>query len=56
MKIRVLTNAEELGREAAKYSAEVLRQAIAEKGGARLLLSTGSSQFETLKALMAADV
>lgn len=56
MKIRVLTNPEELGRAAGEYSASVLRHAIAERGKARLLLSTGSSQFETLKALMEEDV
>lgn len=56
MKIKVLANAEELGRAAGEYSASVLQQAIAEKGKARLLLSTGSSQFETLKALMAEDL
>jgi len=56
MKVKVLDNAEELGKAAARYSAEVLRQAIAEKGKARLMLSTGSSQFETLKALVKEDV
>lgn len=56
MKIKVLANAEELGGAAGEFSAKVLRKAIAEKGKARLLLSTGSSQFETLKALLAEDV
>ena len=37
-------------------AADLLRQAIAEKGHARLVLSTGSSQFETLRALVREDV
>ena len=56
MKVQVLPNAEDLGKAAAKYSAGILRQAIVEKGKARLLLSTGSSQFETLNALLKEDV
>lgn len=52
MKINVLKTSEELGAEAAKFSASVLNQAIAEKGFARLVLSTGASQFETLEALI----
>jgi glucosamine-6-phosphate deaminase len=42
---------EELGQKAAKQTADLLRSAIAEKGEARLLLSTGASQFDTLSAL-----
>lgn len=56
MKVRVLKNHEELGREAAAYSVEVLKKAIAQKGKARIVLSTGASQFETLKALTESDV
>jgi|SRR5690554_1082602 len=52
MEIKVLKNPEELGKEAAKYSADILRKAIDEQGRARLVLSTGASQFDTLKALV----
>ncbi len=56
MKIKVLKNSEELGIEAAKFSANVLNKAIKENGKARLLLSTGASQFDTLKALVKENV
>ncbi|MBE6595889.1 MAG: glucosamine-6-phosphate deaminase [Ruminococcaceae bacterium] len=45
MKVKVLENAEALGAAAAKQAAERLQRAIREKGHARLLLSTGASQF-----------
>lgn len=51
MKIKVFANPEELGQKAAEFSAAVLKQAIAEQGYARILLSTGASQFDTVKAL-----
>ena len=44
-----------LGEKAAALTASLLRQAIAENGRARLVLSTGSSQFETLEALVKGD-
>lgn len=56
MKIKVLKNSEELGKEAAAYSAEILKKSIASNGKARLILSTGASQFDTLKALVKSDV
>jgi glucosamine-6-phosphate deaminase len=46
----------ELGTAAAKAVAGILNDAIKERGKARLLVSTGSSQFETLQALVTADV
>ena len=56
MKIHVAKTAEELGAHAALTIAEKLCEAIAESGEARLVLSTGGSQFETLKALLQEDV
>ncbi len=56
MKVFVSETAEELGQKAAVYCAEILNRAIAEKGKARLILSTGASQFETLKSLVQQDV
>lgn len=41
-----------LGKAAAALAAEKLNKAISLKGEARLVLSTGSSQFETLQALL----
>lgn len=45
-----------LGEKAAALTAGLLRQAIRENGHARLVLSTGSSQFETLEALVKENV
>jgi 6-phosphogluconolactonase/Glucosamine-6-phosphate isomerase/deaminase len=50
--ISVLSTPEELGRKAAEKIAALLNEAIKEKGEARIILSTGASQFETLDALI----
>ena len=44
-----------LGQSAAAYAAEGLRQALAARGSANLIVATGASQFEMLQALTAAD-
>ncbi len=51
MEIRICKDSVELGKSAAKETAQILKNAIAEKGSARIVLSTGASQFDTLKAL-----
>ena len=58
MNIRISVSAtpEELGERAAMKIAELLNAAIKAKGHARLVLSTGQSQFETLSALVHKDV
>ncbi len=56
MEIRICKNPEELGKSAARETAAILRQVIAEKGNARIALSTGASQFDTIKALVKEDV
>lgn len=56
MEKRVFDTTEEMGREAAKLAAVYLREAIKEKGGARLLLSTGQSQFEFFNHVVKEDV
>ena len=56
MKIHVTKNARELGVCAGAHIASLLREAIKEKGAARLLLSTGASQFETLSQLVKENV
>ena len=55
MEIRICTDRYELGKSAAKHVAQVLREVIAKKGSARIVLSTGASQFDTLKALTAEE-
>lgn len=56
MNINISKTPLELGQNAANLIAQELNKAIAEKGEARLLVSTGSSQFETLDALTRCDV
>ncbi len=56
MEIRIAKNKEELGKSAAKESAKIINDAIKEKGYARIVLSTGASQFDTLSALVKEDV
>ena len=52
MLIHVSKTPAEMGGEAAALIAQKLNAAIARKGEARLLLSTGASQFEMLEALV----
>ncbi|QHT59409.1 glucosamine-6-phosphate deaminase [Paenibacillus lycopersici] len=56
MDIHVLDNARQLGERAAVHAASVLQEAIGRQGKARLLLSTGSSQFEFFRAFVAQPV
>lgn len=45
-------NAQELGQNAARLGAGYIRQAIAERGEANIILATGASQFETMRCLV----
>ena len=54
--ISVSTTAAENGRKAALKAAELIKKAIAEKGHARIILSTGASQFEMFENLVKQDV
>ena len=56
MNLHIHQDAASLGRAAAALTASLLRDAIEKRGAARLVLSTGSSQFETLDALVREDV
>ena len=56
MNITISADAKELGEEAAKFSAEKINETIRKNGEARLVVSTGNSQFETLQALIAQDI
>ncbi len=49
--ITIAQSPQELGIKAAKKIADLLREAIEAKGEARIILSTGASQFETMEAL-----
>lgn len=56
MKVYIKQNKEEVGSFAAKKAAERLNASISENGEARLILATGESQFEVVKALRQEDV
>lgn len=56
MNITVCSNPKQLGKQAAAYTAELLRQSIFEQGAARLVLSTGASQLDTLEALLQEEI
>lgn len=52
MRITVARNPREMGEEAARLAAETLNRAVREKGWARMALSTGASQLDTMAALV----
>lgn len=54
--IHVAPTPQELGARAAEAIAKYLTEAIKEQGYARLVLSTGASQFETLEALLSHEI
>ena len=56
MKVIVSDTPQMLGKLAAKAAAEIISEAIREKGSARVVLSTGASQFDTLAALVGEKV
>ncbi len=56
MKVIVSNTAEELGKRAADIAAEYLNDLIKNNGEARIVVSTGASQFETFNALIASDI
>jgi glucosamine-6-phosphate deaminase len=56
MNIIISNNAAELGNKAAKFVSMKLNEAIRSNGEARMIVSTGSSQFETFQALLKEDI
>ncbi len=56
MKVFVSKDQYTLGEAAAEFIANELNAIIAEKGEARIILSTGASQFDTLKCLIKKDI
>ncbi len=52
MYINIAKTPDELGKNAADYVAAALKETIAKNGYARIVLSTGASQFETLDHLV----
>lgn len=56
MRIHVFQTAQQMGADAAQLVAKRLNEAISARGNARLVLSTGASQFEMLEALVRQQV
>ena len=56
MKVKVYATSKEVGAAAAKQAAEKLNAVISEKGSARLLLSTGASQFAFFESFVKENV
>ncbi len=56
MEIRICKDRYELGKSAAKFIANEINKVIEEKGNARIALSTGASQFDTLANLINENV
>ena len=56
MKITKCKDPKDLGIHAAKLTAQKINEAIESRGKARIVLSTGASQFDTLSALVKEDV
>lgn len=54
--LNVAPNPKELGKRAGGAIAELLRETVSRQGSARLLLSTGASQFDTIDALLQHDI
>lgn len=53
MDIKILDTKKDLGKQSASQVAEKIKKAIQQKDKANIILATGASQFETLKALVA---
>lgn len=56
MKIVICKNTEELGVKSAEHATKLINEAIDEKGYARILLSTGSSQFPFFKEFVKINI
>ena len=52
MIINISKDASDLGNQAAHLAAKKLKEAIQKNGEARMVVSTGASQFETFQALL----
>lgn len=55
MNTTILESSEALGKKGGNLAAQIIREAIATKGQANVILATGTSQFETLQTLIASE-
>ena len=56
MKIIVRNNPADLGKEAGREAADIIRVALENTGFANIILATGTSQFETLNQLIQEEI
>ncbi len=56
MEIKILENAQLLGKTAAEKAIKEIRNAISENNRANIILATGASQFEMLKNLVEGEI
>lgn len=56
LNVIISENAHAMGQLAGRKAAEYIRQAVAAKGQANIILATGASQFETLKTLISENI
>lgn len=56
MQIEIFDTKAQLGQAAARDAAQIIQQAIAERGAAYVIAATGASQFEFLEALVVAEI
>lgn len=52
MKISISTTPAALGAQAGKAAAQLIKETLATRGAANIILATGTSQFETIKELL----
>ena len=56
MQIEIFDTTAQLGQTAARDAAQIIQQAIAERGAAYVIAATGASQFEFLEALVVEEI
>lgn len=55
MKITIKKTVQEIGQASGNLAADLIRNIVQQKGHANIILATGTSQFETLKQLVAEE-
>jgi glucosamine-6-phosphate deaminase len=56
MNVKMFADKVQMGREAARHGAGLIRAALAARGAANIIVATGSSQFEMFDVLVAEEV
>ena len=56
MKLSISKTSNEMGKKAALKVCELIKEAVAKKGEARMMVSTGMSQFEFFETLVTLDI